>query len=489
LFLRNDHELQGAGGAAALTFGRAIAPVVQDQPAPLRERLSDIDWVPDLGTDIGSATWWRGAATCTALCVATLMLSPGVRPITSAVPAALQGSDLDEARSLAITPLALGANSGHRLGATALVTPLTDTPERPIIETTATLGASEDLAAVLKRAGVGGSDAAQVVDLVADKLDAGELRSGTQFELTMGRRDRKDVARPLEKLRFRARFDLAMEIVRDAGALVGKAIPIAIDRTPLRIQGVVGSSLYRSARAAGAPAKAVEAFIRSIASRTSISRVGADDRFDIIIEQAKAATGEVQLGQLIYAGLNSGSSKLQLMRWQEDGKTQWFDPKGVGERTGGTAAMPVNGRLTSGFGARRHPVLGYLRMHKGLDIAAPYGAPIRAAMSGTVQIAGWHGGHGKYVKLNHGGSMSTGYGHMSRIAVSPGAQVSRGQIIGYVGSTGLSTGPHVHYELWKNGVPVNPGRVTFESIQRLSGSALAEFKNRFARLMATPAAE
>ncbi|MGK6318950.1 M23 family metallopeptidase [Sphingomonas sp. DT-204] len=485
MYLRNDHGLEGAGGAAALSFGRA-APA---QPLPsflgrLSARFAHVELVPDLGADIGSRTWWRGAATCVALIAGTVALSPSFsRPVMVNAPPAMTGSDYDETRSLAITPLALGANSGRRLGATALVKPLTDTPERPIIEATATLGGGEDFTAALHRAGVGTSEANAVAEMVAARMSLGELRPGTQFELTLGRRPEKDAPRPLEKLAFRAKFDLSMEVAREGSELALNAIPIAIDHTPLRIQGRAGTSLYRSARAAGVPAKAVEAFIRSVASRMPISRVGADDRFDIIVEQAKAATGEVQLGKLLYAGLIGSSKKLQLMRWEEDGKSQWYDPRGIGPTTKGGAGMPLNGRLTSGFGMRRHPLLGYMRMHKGLDIAAPYGAPIRAAMAGVVQMAGRAGGYGNFVRLAHAGGLATGYGHMSKIAVRAGQRVSPGQVIGYVGSTGLSTGPHLHYELTRNGVPINPGKVTFESVQKLSGRDLAEFKSKFNKLM------
>ena len=490
MFLRNEHGLEGAGGAAALSFGRAPAtPVAAPGIAErLAGRFAHVDLVPDLGSDIGSRTWWRGAATCAALCAATIALSPAFSlPVITDSTAPMAGTDYDETRSLAITPLALGANSGRRLGANALVTPLRDTPERPQIEATATLGAGEDFTAALRRAGVGSGDARAVADMVAARLALGELRPGTQFELTLGRRTDKDAPRPLEKLAFRAKFDLNMQVGRDGDRLALAAIPIAIDNTPLRIQGRAGPSLYRSARAAGVPAKAVEAFIRSIASRMPISRVGADDRFDIIVEQARAATGEVQLGKLLYAGLSGSSNKLQLMRWEEDGKSQWFDPRGIGQTTGGSAGMPVNGRLSSPFGWRRHPLLGYMRLHKGLDIAAPYGAPIHAAMAGVVQMAGRAGGYGNYVKLAHGGGMATGYGHMSRIAVRSGQRVSPGQVIGYIGSTGLSTGPHLHYELTRNGVPVNPGKVTFESVQKLSGGDLAAFKSKFSKLMAVKA--
>lgn len=479
--------MEGAGGAAAIGFGRArLAMPASQARESLSDRFPDFDLVPDLGCNIGSATWWRGAATCAALCVLTWTLGPGLsKPLVAHVAAPLAGADWDEARAQSFTPLALGANSGRRLAATAAVMPLMDTPERPQIDVAATLGSGGSLAEALKRAGVGTSDAAAAQMLVAQQISLDELRPGTQLELTMGRRPTRDIARPLEKLAFRARFDLNMEVARTSAGFDVRAVPIAIDHTPMRIQGRVGGSLYRAARAAGAPAKAVEAFIRSIASRIPINRVSSDVRFDIIVEQARAATGEVQLGKLLYAGLD-GSSKLQLVRWDEDGRTQWYDARGIGETKSGSF-MPVAGRLASGFGMRRHPVLGYMRMHKGLDIAAPWGTPIRAAMDGVVELAGRNGGYGNFVKLGHAGGLATGYGHMSRFAVGPGTRVSRGQVIGYVGSTGMSTGPHLHYELWKNGIPINPGSTSFATTQALAGNDLAEFKSRLARLMAVPA--
>lgn len=483
MFLRSEQSFDGAGGAAALRFGRA--PIAEPG---WRERIGHyvdaLDLVPDLGRDIGSATWWRGAATCATLCAVTLALGPGFdRSIPVRAPAPMTGSDFDEARAQAIAPIAYGATSGHRLGATALVVPLTNTPERPLLDVAASLGQNEDFATALRRAGVGREDAARAAGLVAGHVPLSDLKPGTQIELTLGRRATTSVPRPLDKLTLRARFDLNLAVNRQAGALALTAIPIAIDHTPLRIQGQVGPSLYRSARAAGVPAKAVEAFIRSVASRTPIGSINAGDTFDMIVERARAATGEVRLGSLLYAGVH-GSSNLQLMRWEQDGKTSWYDPKGTGERRDGGATMPVAGRLTSGFGMRLHPLLGYLKMHKGLDLAAPYGAPIRAAMDGVVQMAGRAGGYGNFVKLGHSGGLASGYGHMSRIAVRNGERVSKGEVIGYVGSTGLSTGPHLHYELWRNGVPINPGKVTFESVQRLSGSALSAFKSQLSSLMA-----
>jgi len=451
-----------------------------------RERYPDFELIPDLGSRIGSPEWFRGAATCAGLCAFVYLLSPGFeRPIFGSVPSA-HAASADLMRAQSIAPLDKGGVTGTKLAASRLVTPLTDTPERPIIQHSVTLGSGSGLQAALARAGVGANEAATAADLIGDAMALGDLKSGTQLDLTLGRRVDKAAPRPLEKLAFRARFDLSLELIRTSNGLALNEIPIAVDHTPLRIRGRVGESLYRSARAAGAPSRAVEAYIRSIATRVPIGRVGSEAEFDIIVEQARAATGEVQLGNLLYAGLTGGGSgKVQLLRWEEDGKVSWYDGAGKGERKG-TMAMPASGRISSGFGLRRHPVLRFTRMHKGLDIAAPYGAPIRAANDGVVAFAGRNGGYGNFVRLNHSGGMGTGYGHMSRILVRPGQRVSKGQQIGAVGSTGISTGPHLHYELYRNGVAINPRSVSFSVVQQLGGNDLRAFKSKLAQLLAVP---
>ena len=174
---------------------------------------------------------------------------------------------------------------------------------------------------MLERAGVANAEAKQVSKLVAGRIALGDPKAGTRLDLVLGRRASKSVPRPLEKLTFHARFDLNLTIARTDGHLTITPQPIAIDHTPLRIQGLVGASLYRSARAAGVPAKIVEAYLKAIASHVSLgSDVGSSDRFDLVIERARAATGEVQLGKLLFAGLDQGRSKLQLVRWSEDGE-------------------------------------------------------------------------------------------------------------------------------------------------------------------------
>lgn len=483
VFLRSDHDLHQAGGTTTLSFGRALVPA----PTPnrldnLRFEFSRVDWTPDLGAQVGSRAWWRGAATCLALCAAAGWLSPGLpRGIVGDVPAVATSAQFDETRAQSIAPLAWGADTGRHLAANDLVEPLAATPERPILQLTATLGQGDAFDHMLERAGVSRSDAASATSLIAGAVAIGDIASGTRVEMTLGRRPNRSVPRPLEKLALRARFDLDLSVARAGNALHMVRHPIAIDHTPLRVQGLVGSSLYRSARAAGVPAKTIETYIKAIATRLAIGRdVGASDSFDIIIEQARAATGEVQTGSLLFAGLDQGRKKTQLVKWAGN---QWFEASGQSEQRG-APGMPVTGRITSEFGVRRHPLLGYLRMHKGLDIAAPYGTPIHAAIAGIVAVAGHHSGYGNFVKLAHGGGIASGYGHMSRIAVQPGAHVAQGQVIGFVGSTGMSTGPHLHWEVWRNGVAVNPRAFSFATIATLSGDTLRAFKARVAGLLA-----
>ncbi len=488
MFLKTDQGLEWAGGTSARALGAGAAGFGRAAPPhrDWRTRLAAIDWVPDLGMRIGSADWWRGLATCTALCAATIALAPGVRPLIGTVPAPLAGADAEAAKAQGIAPLGLGSGTGRVAAATEFVRPLTEVPERPRIDLSATLGQGDSFGRALERAGVGRPQAQEAARLVGSAASLADIPAGTRIALTLGRRSSRAMPRPLERLALRARFDLSVAVVRDGGGLRLERTPIAVDHTPLRLQGLVGASLYRSARAAGAPVRAVEAYIKAMATRVSIGRdVHAADSFDMVIERDRAATGETKLGELLFAGLDQGRRSLRMLRWTGNGEREatWFDAAGQAERRGGMG-MPVAGRVTSNFGFRMHPLLGFMRMHKGIDIAAPYGAPILAAIDGVVASAGRNAGYGNFVKLAHSGGLSSGYGHMSRIAVRGGQRVRQGQVIGYIGSTGLSTGPHLHWEVWRNGQSINPRSISFASVARLSGENLRGFKRQVQAMLA-----
>ncbi|WP_461458637.1 peptidoglycan DD-metalloendopeptidase family protein [Parasphingorhabdus sp.] len=482
---------QGNGAAAiaaepaapSFTLPFALPENFNDVLDRWQDRFAQTDWVPDLGRDIGSLTWLRGLATLVLLCGIAISCLPDFGPIKGHQNAALTGFRADQARSQTIAPLAYGSDTGIRMAATDAVRPLAQSPERPSIELVATLGRGDSLRRVLQRAGVANAEAGEVNELVAGAVSLDEIKPGTKIDVVLGRRPAKNQPRPLDQLAFRARFDLNLEVLRNGDQLELNRKPIMVDDTPLRIKGTVGSSLYRSARAAGAPADAVQKYLQVIGKKMSVSRdIRSTDEFDIILGYRRAETGEIEVGDLLYAGIErDGKAKAQMLKWTSGGRSNWFEASGVGQSSG-QLVRPTNGRRTSGYGMRRHPILRYKRMHSGIDFGGGYGAPIYAVTDGRVTFAGRKGGYGKFVKIKHSGGLASGYAHMSRIAVSNGRKVRKGQIIGYIGSTGLSTGPHLHYELYRNGRTINPNSVKFVQRAELGGKELRKFKSELKRL-------
>lgn len=452
--------------------------------ASVEAQCHALDLAPDLAEDIGSRRWLRGMGTMTALCAIAISLWPDFTSVEAATAVHADDAIRKEYRSQMILPLADGENRARRMGATALAVPIASAPERAMVQLTATLAQGDSFGRMLQRAGVGAADAARVSDMVSAAVPLAGIEPGTRFDVTLGRRSGAGVPRPLDRIEFRARFDLDLSIKRQAGMLVLTHIPIAVDATPLRVRGTVGSSLYRSARAAGAPAKAIQQYLQALDQHLSLEGdVAPDDKFDIVVARKRSASGESAIGSLMYAGLErSGKPRAQLLQWGENG--QFFEASGMGRQQASGTVSPVAGRMTSSYGMRRHPILGYARMHAGIDFGAPSGAPIYAVSDGVVGFAGRRGGHGNYVRLDHGGGLGTGYAHMSRIAVSSGTHVRAGQVIGYVGSTGLSTGPHLHYELYQNGRTVNPLSVRLTVQSQVNAEDRAAFKARLARILA-----
>jgi murein DD-endopeptidase MepM/ murein hydrolase activator NlpD len=492
LYRRSEFGTGAGVTTAALTYQNAMAARARvNTPAHrILARAKDLpraDYVQDLGADIGSLAWWRGLFTCTLLCTGAFVLMPPLAPIGGASNVAVSGDPWDETRAQSIAPLAWGGDTGRRMAAGDLVVPLGASPERPTLDLTATLGQGDGFARVLERAGVGGSEAKRTASLVASAVQLEAIPPGTLMKITLGRRSNRNMARPLEGLVFRARLDLSLALRRAGNEMYMDRLPIAVDRSPLRVQGLVGDSLYRSARAAGVPAKAVEAYIKAIASKLSLSNdIDASSRYDLVVEQARAETGEVEFGKLLYAGLDRGGRQTQLLQWTIGDRTEWFEASGVGQKRGGMSQPISNGRITSSFGMRFHPILGYSRFHQGIDFGAVQGTPIHAVTDGIVSFAGRNGGYGNHIRLTHSGGLASSYSHMSRFAVSAGARVEQGQVIGYVGTTGLSTGPHLHFEVYRAGKVVNPRGVTFESASLLSGNDLAAFRARLLAMQSIP---
>ena len=220
--------------------------------------------------------------------------------------------------------------------------------------------------------------------------------------------------------------------------------------TPMRIRGRVGDGLYWSLRAAGASPQVAAQYLAALATEIDVGDVGASDGFDLVLGANR---------ELLYAGLERvGQGALQLVRWNANGRSEWIDAAGAArpQPVESGMAMPAAGPVTSYFGYRYHPILHFTRFHAGVDIGAAWGSPIVAAADGQVASAGWAGGYGREVQIAHGGGLVSLYGHMSQIVAQPGSYVRQGQLIGYVGSSGLSTGPHLHFEVRQSGQPVNP---------------------------------
>jgi murein DD-endopeptidase MepM/ murein hydrolase activator NlpD len=251
------------------------------------------------------------------------------------------------------------------------------------------------------------------------------------------------------------------------------------DTGPIRVRGRVGDGLYWSLRAAGASPDVAAQYLAALATEIDVGDdVTPGDSFDLVL----AGAGK----QLLYAGLDRfAASDLQLVRWNANGRSQWIDAANADRPAPVSAGFlaPVPGRITSYFGNRYHPILHFSRFHAGVDFHGDWGTPIIATADGQVVRAGWAGGYGRQVRIAHGGGLTTSYSHMSSIAAAPGTFVHAGQVIGYVGSSGLSTGPHLHYEVQRNGVPVNPLSVRFAATRVVDTGVADAVKARLKTLL------
>ena len=212
----------------------------------------------------------------------------------------------DEARAQMILPLAYGADSGRRSGATDAVLALADSPETPTEELSGSIGQGDGFLRFLERAGVGSPDRAAVAKIVGRYMDMADIEPGTRIDLVLGARGNRNSARPLESLTFRARLDLALKLTRGPEGLIVEAQQIAVDSTPLRITGTIDRGIYNSARAAGAPIEAIEAYLELLDSQGKLQGAGPGDTFDMIIAMERASTGETRMGGLLYGGLKRG---------------------------------------------------------------------------------------------------------------------------------------------------------------------------------------
>ena len=215
------------------------------------------------------------------------------------------------------------------------------------------------------------------------------------------------------------------------------------------------------------------------------SRLQPADRLEGLFSRPDADNRATEDSELLFISATFSGTTRNFYRFQmEDGMVDYFDEDGRSARQFLLRNPVPNGRFTSGFGMRRHPILGYSRMHTGVDWAAPRGTPIISSGNGIVKSAGWSGGYGRQVVIRHANGYESSYSHMHAIAdgVSQGSRVRQGQVIGHVGATGLATGNHLHYELHVNGSPVDPMRVRLPNSRELEGEELMVFQDERQRI-------
>jgi murein DD-endopeptidase MepM/ murein hydrolase activator NlpD len=245
-------------------------------------------------------------------------------------------------------------------------------------------------------------------------------------------------------------------------------------------------SVYETALRNKVPPAVIEDMVRIYSYDVDFQRkVQPGDSFDVFFAgEDEGSTTEKN--EVLFASLTVGGETKKYYRFQtpDDSVVDYYDETGKSAKKF-LVRKPVNNAIMrSGFGSRRHPILGYVKMHTGVDWATPYGTPIFASGNGVVEVAGWEGGYGKYVKLKHNNGYETAYGHMSAFAkgLEPGKRVRQGQVIGFVGSTGQSTGAHVHYEILVNGRFVDPMRIKLPRGRSLDGPIIANFEKERDRL-------
>lgn len=271
-----------------------------------------------------------------------------------------------------------------------------------------------------------------------------------------------------------------IELEFNGTAVREQSVPVETTTRTVVLTGEVGDSLFASARKLGLGSSQLnqltdEMFKYDIDFDSDLSET---DRFSVVVDQTWRNGQLVNTGPVQAATFTVEGHLKSAFRFMRDGKPEYFTPDGRSLKRP-FIRMPIPyARLTSGFGGRRHPVLGMFRMHKGVDYAAGTGTPIQAAGDARVAFMGRKGGYGNAVVLDHGAGKTTLYGHMSRFAnLRVGQRVSQGSVIGYVGATGLATGPHLHYEFMVNGTQVNPLKMTLPPPAPLAGTDLVAFRS------------
>ncbi len=299
-----------------------------------------------------------------------------------------------------------------------------------------------------------------------------------KFEFILDRFERVKVISL--KIALTKKKDFLLSRVEEDGNFLSREIEKNLKKKLDYKEALISSSLYSSAITQEIPPNIIIEFARIYGFEIDFQRdIWKNDSYQIIYEKfINEKKQVVETGNIIFANMILRGKEYPLYMFETDGKIEFFDNRGRSVRKT-LMKTPINGaRLSSSFGKRKHPILGFTKMHTGTDFAAPIGTPIMASGDGTVLKASWCGGGGNCVKIKHNSTYTTVYAHMSKFAkgIKKGKKVIQGQIIGYVGSTGMSTGPHLHYEVIENNKKINSQTLKLPSGKTLKGNDRKKFE-------------
>lgn len=358
---------------------------------------------------------------------------------------------------------------------------LEDEAANPVV--TVKVSRGDTLASLLSDIGIDSDDAHHVINAIKRVFNPRNLRIGQEIAVLFD--PSEDGLNPgrFQGVALEPEPGREVRAHRDANSddFEASEIKKPLTKHLVRARGEIDTSLFESARALGISHPVLSEMIRVLSYDVDFQReVQPGDTYEVMFERYYDESGKlVRDGGVQYVAMELSGAPLNFYRHvTPDGFTDFYTPKGQSVRKA-LLRTPIDGaKLTSGFGLRKHPILGYSRMHQGIDFGAAVGTPIMAAGDGVVEMAGHNGAYGNYVRVKHAANYSTAYAHMSRIAagVVRGKRVQQGQIIGYVGTTGLSTGPHLHYEVLVAAKQINPLSVKLPSGRKLEGKEFEGFK-------------
>lgn len=352
---------------------------------------------------------------------------------------------------------------------------------------TLTITEGDTLATILNRLGIPSTQAHDAITALSKIFNPKDLKAGQEVYVVYDNQTEGNNY-DLKFLRLRGDLDHDVELVLTGGGLFeATKYKKELKHQYVDVQGDIKISLYADALKAGASPKMLYDMIKAFSYDIDFQRdIQPGAQFSLFYDTYKdEESGHERPGELISAKLVIDGKTYEIFRFQPAGGVPGFYTRQGEAIQKALLRTPIDGaRVNSGFGNRKHPIQGYTKMHKGVDFRAPKGTPIMAAGDGVVERCNQYGGYGNYICIRHNGHTKTAYAHLSRYAkgMSKGSKVRQGQIIGYVGSTGSSTGPHLHFELIQNGKHVNPQKMTQLPKSKLLGKILQGFKSFVAKI-------